>query len=199
MMQYILGEQINVARRIMKAKMPKLKAMMPQIYLAWPETRLFIRSVRSNVTNSADNLDFAMIAKVAERIGEQFGSFQSKECHVLKEALLKIEDRGSGRVRLPDFWRPAHIGESNSWQFQESIPYLRQLGAIDDSDPDDLKVIITNYLVSQANCIASSNFYGVCCMDECEPLLIHLENDIKAPVATPERILSLVQGLASSS
>merc|ERR1719181_958132 len=179
--------------------MKALKKKMPQIYLAWPETRLFIRNVRTNVTNSADNLDFAMVAKVAERIGEQFGNFQSKECHVLKDALLKIEDRGSGRVRLPDFWRPAHVGESAAWQFQESIPYLRQLGAIDDSDPDDLKIIIANYLGSQANCIASSSFYGVCCMDECESLLVHLENDVKAPEATPHRILSLVESLSSSS
>merc|ERR1719440_155803 len=195
MMQYILGEKFKVSTKVLKA----LKKKMPQIYVAWPETRLFIRNVRSNVTDSADNLDFAMIARVAERIGEQFGSFQNQECHQLKEALLKFEDRGSGRVRLPDFWRPAHLGESNSWQFQESIPYLRQLGAIDDSDPDDLKVIIANYLGSQANCIASSSFYGVCCMDECESLLVHLENDIKAPEATPQRILSLVGSLPSAT
>merc|ERR1719450_32088 len=144
-------------------------------------------------------LDFAMIARVAERIGEQFGSFQSKECHQLKEALLKIEDRGSGRVRLPDFWKPAHLGESNAWQFQESIPYLRQLGAIDDSDPDDLKVIIANYLGSQANCIASSSFYGVCCMDECEDLLTHLEHDIKASEAPAARIAALISALPSAT
>merc|ERR1719502_1674315 len=172
---------------------------MSRIYVAWPETRLFIRELRSNVTNSANELDFAMIARVAERIGEQFGNFQNKECHQLKSALLKYEDRGSGRVRLPDFYRPAYGSENGAWQFQESAPYLKQLGALDESDPENQKVIIANYLGSQANCIASSSFYSVCCMDECESLLVHLENDIKAPEAKPERIISLVGSLPSSS
>lgn len=196
MMMYVLGQHIA---GMPPQKVQALKSKMPQIYLAWPETRLFIRNVRTNVTKDADKLDFAMIARVAEQIGEQFGKFQDKECHQLKSTLLKFEDRGSGRVRLPDFYRPAYGGEDASWQFQESIAYLRQLGALDESDPGDQRVIITNYLGSQANCIASSSFYSVCCMDECESLLVHIENEFKAPEATPARILTLVQGLASSS
>merc|ERR1719460_1464569 len=179
--------------------MQKLKSKMDQIYLPWPDTRVFIRDVLDKFRDGSNHLDFAMVARVAERVGEQFGSFQDKECHQLKSALLKFEDRSSGRVRLPDFYRPAYGSENGAWQFQESVPYLRQLGALDESDPEDLKVIISNYLGSQANCIASSSFYGVCCMDECEPLIVHLENDIKAPEATPARILSLVEGLQSSS
>merc|ERR1719440_2035532 len=196
MMQYVLGE--HVAKMSLKLA-NKLKKKMPEIYRAWPEACLLIRSVRTNVTDGAEELDFAMIARVAERIGEQFGSFQDKECHQLKDALLKFEDRGSGRVRMPDFYRPAYGGENAAWQFQESIPYLTQLGAIDESEPDNVKVIIANYLGSQANCIASSSFYSVCCMDECEALLGHLEHDVKAPEATPDRILSLVESLPSSS
>merc|ERR1719181_1812056 len=196
MMQYILGEHVaNMSARVVK----KLKSKMPEIYLAWPETRLFIRNMRTNITSGAENLDFAMIARVAERIGEQFGNFQNKECQQLKSALLKYEDRGSGRVRLPDFYKPAYGSENGAWQFQESAPYLKQLGALDDSDLENQRVIIANYLGSQANCIASSNFYSVCCMDECESLLVHLENDIKAPEATPDRILSLVGSLPSAT
>merc|ERR1719498_283230 len=161
-------------------KVQKLKVKMPQIYLAWPETRLFIRSTCSNVTAGAEKLDFAMVARIAERMGEQFGSFQDKECRQLKAALLNVEDRGSGRVRLPDFYKPAFGGADGSWQFQESVPYLRQLGALDESIPEDPRVIVSNYLASQANCIASSSFYGVCCIDECEEILTELENGINA-------------------
>jgi hypothetical protein len=196
MMMYILGEHV-------KGMSPKtvqtLKRKMPEIYLAWPQTRLFIRNVRTNVTDSADKLDFAMVARVAERVGEQFGKFQDKECHQLKSQLLQFEDRNSGRLRLADFYKPAYGGENDAWQFQESAAYLRQLGALDETDVDDQKVIIANYLGSQANCIGSSSFYSVCCMDECEGLLVHLENDIKAPEATPERIAALVRNLASAS
>merc|ERR1719321_1151987 len=195
-MMYVIGNHVQ-------GQSPKtiqnILRKMPEIYLAWPQTRLFIRNMRTNVTDGSNKLDFAMMARVAERAGEQFGKFQNTECHQLKSQLLKFEDRSSGRLRLADFYRPAHGGEDGAWQFQESIPYLRQLGALDETDADDQKVIIANYLGSQANCIGTSSFYSVCCMDECEGLLVHLEHDIKAPEATPERILALVQNLASDS
>merc|ERR1719446_137019 len=177
----------------------RLKAKMNKIYLAWPDTQVFIREVTEQVTAGAKELDFAMVARVAEKMGEQFGAFQDKECHQLKATLLKVEDRGTGRVRLPDFYKPAFGGQDGAWQFQESMPYLQQLGALDDSAPEDPKVIISNYLQSQANCIASSSFYGVCCMDECEDLLTHLENDIKAAEAPAARIATLVASLPSST
>ena len=61
------------------------------------------------------------------------------------------------------------------------------------------RVIITNYLTSPTNCIASSSFYSVCCMDECEGLLGHLEREIAAPEATSARIATVVSHLSSSS
>merc|ERR1719375_3125136 len=172
---------------------------MPQIYMHWPETQDFIRKVLNDVIGSVETLDFAMVARVAEKLGEQFGTFQDTECHQLKDLLLKSEYRGTGRVRLPDFYKPAADGGDSSWQFQESVPYLQQVGALDDSNQDDPKVIVTNYLGSQANCIASSSFYTVCCMDECEDILTHLENDIKASEATPSRIAALVSALPSTT
>jgi len=114
----------------------------------------------------------------------------------MKAALMKIEDRGSGRVRLSDFYKPALDG---AWQFQESIGYLRQLGALDESNPDEPRVMLTNYLISQTNCIASSDYYSVCCINECEDLLVHLEKSIAAPEATTTRIAELVSALPSSS
>jgi hypothetical protein len=86
-----------------------------------------------------------------------------------------------------------------SWQFQESKDYLRQLGALDESDAQNPHVIIANYVSSPSNCIASSSFYSVCCMDECEGLLGHLEQQIAAPEATSEQIGRLVAKMSSSS
>ena len=90
----------------------------------------------------------------------------------MKDSLVKIEDRGTGRVLLSDFYKPGLDGQ---WQFQESASYLRQLGALDESSKTS--VVIVNYLTSPGNCIASSSFYSVCCMDECEGLLGHLEHN----------------------
>merc|ERR1719253_1846561 len=59
--------------------------------------------------------------------------------------------------------------------------------------------MVVNYLTSQANCIASSDYYSVCCIDECEDLLVHLEKSIAAPEATATRISELISALPSSS
>jgi len=201
MMSYILGQEMP-AKTLEEAL--KLKAMMPQLYMAWEATQEFVHGVRRNVTEtdaspeqkSSGELDFSLVARAAERVGEQFGSFQDGECKEMKASLLKIEDPGTGRVRLSEFYKPALDGH---WQFQESADYLRQLGALDETEPEKPRVIIANFLTSPSNCIASSSFYAVCCMDECEGLLSHLEQDIASPEATSTQIARIVSDLSSSS
>jgi len=121
---------------------------------------------------------------------------QDEECKQMKSSLVKIEDQGTGRVRLSEFYKASLGGHA---QFQESAAYLRQLGALDETDPEKPRVIITNFITSQSNCIASSSFYAVCCMDECEGLLSHLERELASPEATSTQIARLVSSLSSSS
>jgi len=195
MMAYILGENLtNMTLDYVKDSL----AEMPELYLAWNETQEFMRGMRANTTAAtlSHEINFATLAKVAEAAGEHFGSFQDRECRELKDKLVAMEDRASGRVRLAEFYKPALDG---AWQFQESVSYLQQLGALDESDPQDLRVLIPNYLMSQSNCIASSSFYSVCCMDECEALMGHLEEELSAPEASVHRISSLIANLPSSS
>jgi len=202
MMAYILGEHLS---NMTQSYANSMTEEMPEIFMAWGETQQFVRKVRQDMSNAMtvgsqpqenQELSFALLVKTAETIGEKFGKFQDGECTGLKSALMKMEDRQSGRVRLADFYKPALDG---AWQFQESIAYLRQLGALDESNPEDPRVMIPNYLYSQTNCIASSDYYSVCCLNECEDLQGHLEKQIAAPEATPERIAGLVSSLASSS
>jgi len=114
----------------------------------------------------------------------------------LKHTLMQMEDRGTGRIRLADFYKPALNG---AWQFQESVSYLRQLGALDESDPISISVIIPNYLHSQTNCIAASGFYSVCCKDECEGLLGHIEEKLAISEARPSQIIALVENMPSAT
>jgi hypothetical protein len=167
----------------------------------------FVRSVRRNISETdgsveqktSSNIDFSLVARVAQRVGEQFGRFQDHECQQIKASLVAMEEGGTGRVRLSDFWKPALSNPDGAWQFQESLGYLRQLGVLDESDAQNPRVMIANYISSPSNCIASSDFYSVCCMDECEELLGHLEKQIAAPEAAPKRIAQLVAELSSSS
>merc|ERR1719210_569003 len=107
------------------------------------------------------------------------------------------EAPGNGRVRLGDFYASALKGEK--LHFSEDVEYLRVLGALDESDPSALRVIIPNYLNGPSNCIASSAYYGVCCIDECEALLGHLERRIGTPTGRPAEIVELVAALPSAS
>jgi len=141
-------------------------------------------------------LDFASLARVVEAVGEEYGTFQDLECRQMKDSLVKLEYRGTGRVRLSDFYRPALDGV---WTFSESASYLRSLGALDESISTQPSVFMVNYINSPTNCIASSGFYSVCCKNECEGLLGHLEEKIGAPEAEPATVAGLIANLPSQS
>merc|ERR1719454_2219068 len=196
MMAYILGENLQ---NMTLEEAQSLISEMPEIFLAWRDTQKFVREVRQKLAQEEQTISFALLVKIAETLGEQFGKFQDAECKGLKAALVKMEDRGTGRVRLSDFYKSAANGADGSWQFQESVGYLRQLGTLDESNSNEPRVMLANYLTSQANCIASSDYYSVCCIDECEDLFSHLEKNLAAPEAEPSQITELISNLPSSS
>merc|ERR1719379_1625969 len=171
-----------------------------EIYPTWPDTIVFVEEVRNSVLTdvaSSERTSWNSTLKVLEEVGERYGRWQNKECHDLKRTLMTMEKPGTGRVPLDRFYEDAL--SNVSWQFMESVPYLRQLGALDESDPERMSVIIPNYVNAESNCVASSKFYSVCCMDECEALLGALERHIGAPEATPAIIAQLVSGLSSDT
>jgi hypothetical protein len=139
MMAYILGESLST---MTLGDATELAFQMPEVYADWRSTQNFVRDIRKNVT-SADNLNFAALSQVADTVGEEFGSFQVHECQKLKDSLMEMEYQGTGRVRLSDFYKPALGGK---WQFQESVGYLRQVGALDESGSKETSVLIANYL-----------------------------------------------------
>jgi len=194
---FILGDEIGVATS---------NARMNQIYPGWQDTKDFARDVLKDTANQErrdgtrepwSNLDFDVVTKSVEEISEQYGRFQNGECVAMKNDLIKLGDRNIGRVPLSEFYRPALEGKS--WQFMESVEYLRSLGALDETDPNLPSVIVPNYVGSQSNCVVSTSYYSVCCIDECEALTSHLEKEFAAPEADPKEVLSVVAGLSSST
>merc|ERR1719188_813072 len=91
-------------------------------YPTWPETQKFVRGVQASAAPQRDELSYENIASIVEEIGERYGRWQDGECRTLKKDLVAMEDRGTGRVRLADFYRSA-VHEGN-WQFSESVAYL---------------------------------------------------------------------------
>merc|ERR1719473_2089853 len=197
---YILG---FVHPNLSTLSVRKARAMRKHIlayYPAWPDTQQFLREVYRSVAPKRDYLYFNEIENVIAEIGERYGRFQDIECRQFKDWLVAIGDTsvgGAGRVRIADFYGQAL--NNGKWQFSESIHYLRQLGALDESDSSNLRVIIPNYISGPSNCVASSAYYSVCCIDECESILGRIEELISAPEASPATILSLVSMIPSAT
>eukprot|EP00747_Dinoflagellata_sp_TGD_P161726 gnl/TRDRNA2_/TRDRNA2_178518_c0_seq1.p1 gnl/TRDRNA2_/TRDRNA2_178518_c0~~gnl/TRDRNA2_/TRDRNA2_178518_c0_seq1.p1 ORF type:complete len:576 (-),score=127.02 gnl/TRDRNA2_/TRDRNA2_178518_c0_seq1:148-1875(-) len=197
MSSYVLG----ISASQLNAEMAqKLQLEIGQVYYTWNETQAFVREVQKDMAlaNGGVVETFTDAEKLVEEIGERYGKFQDKECRALKGQLMALEEEAcSGRVPIQKFYS-ANLHEGVG-QFSESLEYLRQIGALDESDPKHVSVIVANYVASPANCMDSSSFYSICCLDECEGLMGHIEKEVAAPSAPPERILQLVSGLASAT
>eukprot|EP00913_Durusdinium_trenchii_P020428 g19192.t1 len=147
--------------------------------------------------------DFALLQKILSKFGQRLGALEDNECQVMKNKLTSLEyHSGNGLVRLGDFY-------GDQEHFTEGADYLRSSGVLDESDPEDPKVIIPNYLASPSNCVQPAGYYSICCFDECEALMDQVEKNLEAPMGslelakfcggTAEKIASVVSGLASAS
>jgi hypothetical protein len=197
---YILGFVHTDLKTMAASTAQKLHSSILELYPTWPETQQFLREVYRSVAPKRDYLYFNEVENVIAEIGERYGRFQDAECRQFKDWLVAIEDPsvgGAGRVRIADFYGQAL--NNGKWQFSESIDYLRQLGALDESDASNPRVIIPNYISSPSNCVASSAYYSVCCLDECEGILGRLEQLVSAPEASPSTILALIPMISSAT
>merc|ERR1719420_2478930 len=103
----------------------------------------------------------------------------------------------SGRVSLPAFYGGENPGQH--WHFMESVSYLQQLGALDESDPKRLRVIVPNYLIGPNNCLEASPMHTYCCKDECGELMAEVERGIAAPMGAPGAIVEIVSKISSDT
>merc|ERR1719330_2319657 len=198
MMSYIL--RFDYAAR--PGSLPLVRSRIAKIYPAWGETQQFLREVRGEHSRHKNFFSLSDVEDIVEAIGDRYGHFQDRECHVLKSSLLALEDRsigvnGSGRVRMADFYGSA-LSDGN-WQFVETTEYLAQLGVMDAHDPKIPRVIIPNYINSPSNCLAGSKYYSVCCINECEDLIDSLEHRFQTPAVAPKDVVEAVSSLSSST
>jgi len=123
---------------------------------------------------------------IAQRISNEYGRWGNQECMELKSFLSEMDKTETGRVPLSGLYQ---VPEGR-WSFQEPPEYLRELGALDDSSKAlGPQVIISNYVYGMSNCLSSTPYYSVCCLNECEGLLQQIEMEVAKPSATPAEIL----------
>jgi len=193
---------------IVASNAAEIQAVNEQLEEAYPnlnETRVWLQDQRHTFDLQQQSrrnpfvereASFDDTVSFAVEFGHNFGSFQNLECHTLKRKLSDMEHLGTGRVLLSKFYANALEG---SWEFMESVEYLRNQGALDETVSDSPSVVIANYMNSRMNCLTASEYYAVCCLNECDELLGRLESQIEAPGATPNRILEVVSKLPSDT
>merc|ERR1719336_3009831 len=149
------------------------------------------RSHRNPFTPEGINWERA--AQHLQELIQNFGTLTRNECSSLKEQLLAMEAPGTGRILLSDFYANKQL------QLRESVSYLRNLGVLEEEGVQSPRLIMANYMTSVSRCTPFSNYFSICCHDECEDLMASLESGVKAPRATPARIAEVISGLSSGS
>eukprot|EP00421_Protoceratium_reticulatum_P019528 CAMPEP_0168385872 /NCGR_PEP_ID=MMETSP0228-20121227/15139_1 /TAXON_ID=133427 /ORGANISM="Protoceratium reticulatum, Strain CCCM 535 (=CCMP 1889)" /LENGTH=607 /DNA_ID=CAMNT_0008399061 /DNA_START=88 /DNA_END=1912 /DNA_ORIENTATION=- len=193
MMQFLGGNftptNLEQAHRFEKVFMKR--------YVGWPEAEKWLGTIEAaQLPAGWKPIQFADARRVVEEVGEKYGSFNDRECISLKSTLMSMEGPRAGRVRLSDFYsKTLHT----HWMFDETPEYLRVMGALDESNPKRPEVILANYVGSRPNCLEATGLYAICCRNECEELVGHLEREIAGPTAAPARVAELVAALPSAT
>eukprot|EP00435_Cladocopium_sp_Y103_P014902 s1849_g3.t1 len=129
---------------------------------------------------------------IVEELAHSYGQWQNMECRQMKADLMDLDADGDGRIPLGKFYGRV---DNTKYQFTESMQYLQEVGALDE----EKKVRIANYLQGPSNCIASSTYYSVCCLSECEGVLNDLEVKVQGPSAEAMHLLRLLGNISSST
>merc|ERR1719271_533819 len=152
------------------------------------------RSLTNPFTPRRFSFDSAV--HVVQDMAHGYGKWQNGECVDMKEALVRLDPRGTGRVSLGTFYSESR---GMTWQFSEPVDTLRQLGILDESSSTGPQVLIANYLAQPTNCIATSSYYSVCCLNECEAVMNDIEKEVQAPTASADRILRIVSNISTDT
>jgi len=178
----------------------QLRNNIRQFYPHWDTTLLFLkdgvgsdcfqRQASSNPFR--DRLySFEDAVRMAQQVSDDFGSWSNHECHEMKEMLMEVDVHSTGRVKLSDFYGYSKDG---AWQFLEPSEQLRRAGVLDESSMvAGPQVMIPNYINSMSNCITSTPYYSICCLNECDQVFQQLEAKIATPTATPSEIIRALE------
>lgn len=134
--------------------------------------------------------------KIVQDMALRYGKWQNSECDEMKQVLLKLAgSNDTGRVPFNTF----HSAPKHShFNFGESIDYLRKNNVLDESSRTP-QVMIANYLASPSNCIAWSQYFSVCCLNECENLVNVLESKVETIDVPVGRFLDAVATISSGT
>jgi len=190
---YVVGKEEAGDSTAMKKSnvLEHVKLVERGLYPRWTAAKNLVSKAADDLVPGAASFTTETILTVLESVGDQIFHLENEECSLMRNRLVDLEDQaGSGRVPLGKFYR-SNLDNPFMNSFTESETYLEKAGALLDTNGQK-RVIIPNYLLLNSNCLATAGYYAVCCIDECEDLMDHVESSIRAPTATPTELFEVV-------
>jgi len=201
--RWMLGEDQEGASILLKDK-----SLLPQHIPHWDTIAAMVegsvtalefarlRALRPGWRTFTGEFTFEDALEIAGNIGRKFAFFWEAQCLDIKESLVQMDKTKSGRVSISEFYGANKDGE---WRFGESEAYLRELGALDETQAwRGKQVMIPNYMQAVSNCIVTRPHYLVCCLNECEEMMGRVEAAIGAPMGTVTDLLQVVGNLTNA-
>lgn len=162
----------------------------------WQSLVNFEREATAKNRQPGQSYPFEVAVQVVKDLALKYGHWQDSECKEIKGRLLEMAPDGQGRVPYEKFHaEPTH----HHYKFAETAEYLRNIGALDESDAGNPQVLVANYVSAPSNCIAASRYYSVCCLSECELLVNQLEEKVQVPEVPLQKVLDAVAQISSST
>jgi len=196
---YVIGREEEDEEEAMKKRsvLEHVRLIDKGLYPRWLEAKKLLVKASDDLVPGASSFALQTILTVLEVVADQIFHLENDECSAMRQRLVQMEDQeGSGRVSLGNFYRSNLQGNfANS--FTESESYLLKAGALIETNGHK-RVLIPNYLLLNSNCLGTSGYYAVCCIDECEDLMDHVESSIRAPTATPTELFEVISNMAAT-
>lgn len=189
---YIMGEN---ASQIPSPEWWTLERALQQDSEDWTAIEdWFSRSLRDTQSSAFDMSAVVDIIHKAMELHREHSLWRGAQ---LKDNLMTLAGSSSGRVSLAEFYGSRFT--KGYMGFDERKEFLRQLGALDESDTLEPRIIIPNYLLNPLNCAGPFSYYATCTLNECDPIMSELEKSLGAPAASAEAVAEVVARLPSAS
>eukprot|EP00933_Yihiella_yeosuensis_P055719 TRINITY_DN5460_c0_g1_i1.p1 TRINITY_DN5460_c0_g1~~TRINITY_DN5460_c0_g1_i1.p1 ORF type:complete len:628 (+),score=132.70 TRINITY_DN5460_c0_g1_i1:144-2027(+) len=140
---------------------------MKKLYDGFDDISSFIYEA---VTKRGPSSNLTVAITAAEEVLQRYNKVSTALCSSLRSQLTNLPGGKSGKVPLSQL---RIIGAQDL--LRETDEYLREVGALDERNPQNVSVLIPNYMNGPSNCDGSTSFYDLCCPNLCEARLAKFE------------------------
>eukprot|EP00933_Yihiella_yeosuensis_P039145 TRINITY_DN330_c0_g1_i1.p1 TRINITY_DN330_c0_g1~~TRINITY_DN330_c0_g1_i1.p1 ORF type:complete len:678 (-),score=156.03 TRINITY_DN330_c0_g1_i1:212-2245(-) len=173
MAHYVYGTNLpltslNLTRDVVMHEVRQLD----KLFKPWNETKASVAKAVAKTAGTREGkvVSFADSLHSIEQVLGDFSQTSARTCIEMRDRLMSVKGASLGRVSVAEVRKEMFVST-----FHESNEYLREIGALDETNPADPLLILPNYLYGPSNCDGATSFYDLCCPNLCEAHMEQLE------------------------